>query len=122
MREEDRADFTVFQCHRVEMITVCADRIHPQQLAGHLKSGDLLVATGADLISLEMPETYRVQIREGVIHPVQQSVFGYLATAPDDLIELADVGLAQSHRQTKLMRAAGGAACFQGMHIDCRGC
>ena len=42
------------------MVTVRADRIHPQQFARHLKSGDLLVAIGADLIGFEMPETNRI--------------------------------------------------------------
>ena len=65
-----------------------------------------------------MAQTYRVQIRERIIHSIQQSVFGYLATTTNDLIEFVYVSLAEPHGQAELMHAASRTAGFEGADID----
>jgi hypothetical protein len=98
-RERDLAYLAVFQRHRVAVVPVAADRVHPQQLAGHLEAGDLRFAGGIDLVGLEVAEAHRVQVAERLAHLVQPFVALEAAAAADDLVEPVDIGVLQPHRQ-----------------------
>ena len=116
----DGADFAVFQRHCIAMVALRTDSVDTEQFSCHLEAGDLLLTARADLKGFEVAQTYRVQISERIVHPVQQAVFRHFAAAPDDLIQSMHIGLAQSHRQTELVHAACRTAGAQA--IDVNGC
>src|ERR1700693_5705817 len=91
--------FAILQRHSVAMVPIGADGIHSQQLAGHLETGDLLLAVRRDLIRFQMPKPDSVKISERVSHPVKIFVSRYPAAASDNLIEPVDVRIVQAHRQ-----------------------
>src|SRR3569833_2048770 len=83
--KRDFADFAVFQRYAIAVILAAADRIHAEQFARHLKTGDLLYAVAVDALRLEMANLDRIQIPERVAGAKQQSVARHAAAAADDL-------------------------------------
>jgi cytosine/adenosine deaminase-related metal-dependent hydrolase len=47
-------------------VQIGADRIHAQQLAGHLETGNLFDAVAVDLVGLEVAQADRVQVLERI--------------------------------------------------------
>lgn len=106
----DHADFAVFECDGADDVLPRADAVQPQQLAGHLESGDLLPAilehdgglerTGADGIERLKRHTRLV---EGLMAP-------QLAARANELFDAGDVFFAQPDRQAQFHQVALGAS------------
>ena len=88
------------------MMPFCADRIHAQQFAGHLETGDFLFSIGIDLVSLEMPKADCIEILEWVMDVIEDFTAHYAVVAPYDLVQSKYVRFAQSHGQAQFVHAA----------------
>lgn len=104
----DHADLRVFQRDRVARVHFGADAVEPEHLAGHLETGDLLLAIGRCQPRLEEARTDRVDRLEPVAGAKQGLAALDETTAVDKRVEPLEIVLGHQQRQAQRTQAAIG--------------
>ncbi|MCY1185692.1 hypothetical protein D9M73_264960 [compost metagenome] len=89
-----------------------ADGVHPEQIAGHVESCNLGLASSIDVVGFYMAEADGVELAKWIIF-FEEGLIAFDAAPPaDDLVQFLDFRGCESHGQAQGMHAAVRAACL----------
>ena len=110
----DHADLRVLQRHRIAGVVVGADAIKPEQLAGHLETGDLIAPVLRRHPGLEEAGANRIERQKSLSCAEQRFASCDGAPVGDQGVESLQILARQANRQTQLTQVATGAGHFEG--------